>query len=407
MSYRLLSYLLWPVFFIYTLRIAWRDKSIRYFKQRLGFAYTASSDSIWIHCASVGEVNTYAPLHRALLKQYPSRQFIITSNTTTGAATVERQQFERTQHVYLPIENHFAIKRFLNHYRPAAALIMETEIWPLLYRLCHKRSISITIINARLSHRTLDAGNWIKKQYHYALNLVDKILCKSEAELNNYLQLGASPQQLLVTGNLKFALAETTQTLQGIDLGRDYCIAASTHYDEEAQLATLWQQLQTDCLLVIAPRHPNRSDDIQAQLKKLEIRFSVRSKNQPVDHTTQVYLADTLGELDQFYIHAGFVIIGGSIIKHGGQNLLEAARLGKAIICGPHMYNFSDETALLLEHQACIQTGSITEMKHAIDNLLNNPEQAKHMGLLAQQALADTRHVLTAYQEQLSAILQC
>ncbi len=397
MSYRLLTYLLWPVFFIYTVRIALRDRSWRYFKQRLGYDYTRSDNTIWIHCASVGEVNTYAPLHHALLKQSPDQHFIITTNTTTGAATVSRHHFERTRHVYLPIENSFAIRRFLKHYTPSTALIMETEIWPLLYNLCHKHSVNITIINARLSHRTLEAGSWIKKRYQQALARVDKILCKSEAEQSNFIQLGASAEQLIIVGNLKFAAPENTQQLQGIDLGRDYCVAASTHHDEEIQLARLWQQIKTKDLLVIVPRHPDRRNDIQAQLKQLDINFSVRSKQQPVDASTKVYLADTLGELNRFYVNARLVIIGGSIIKRGGQNLLEPARLGKAIICGPHMYNFADETELLLQHKACMQCNSLEAIRLTIESFVSQPELARDMGQRALSALKDTDSVTDDY----------
>ncbi len=401
MSYRLLTFLLWPVFLIYTLRIAFRDKSLHYLKQRLGFGYRKQQKDIWIHCASVGEVNTYLTLHHALQKQYPDRQFIITTNTCTGATTVASKQLKQTEHVFLPIESGFAIHRFLNSYQPQHCLIMETEIWPLLYQKCHNKQIPITLINARLSHRTLNTNAWIKSVYRNSLTHVDKILCKSQQELNNFKLLDAADKQLMVAGNLKFTASET-ESIPPIDLnGRDYCVAASTHNDEEQQLAQLWNKLDTDCLLVLVPRHPNRSQQIQQQLKALEIDFAIRSQQQPVTKDTKVYLADTLGELKQFYLNAKFVFIGGSLIKRGGQNILEPARLGKATLCGPHMYNFTDEIQLLLEHDACIQANDIQQLGTHIQQLLSSPEQLDQLGENAKTAMQQQTNIITKYLTQI------
>ena len=243
MSYRLLVFLLWPVFFLYTLKVALRDKSTRYLLQRLGFSYTKTHSSktqntYWIHCASVGEVNTYMPLHRKLIAQLPNTNFIITTNTTTGASTVARHAIERTTHCYLPIESGFAIKRFLKATQANRCLIMETEIWPLLYRHCAQRHIPISIINARLSHRTLNANRWLKNTYKKSLQHVEKILCKSTQEVNHFKQLGAADKKLINAGNLKFAPTTDLAKINPIYLNsRNYVVAASTHNDEEKQLA--------------------------------------------------------------------------------------------------------------------------------------------------------------------------
>jgi len=402
MSYRIVVFLLWPIFFLYTLRVSLRDKSTRYLFQRLGFAYTITGKSktkniYWIHCASVGEVNTYMPLHRSLVKQLPDTNFIITTNTTTGAHTVARHACERTTHNYLPIESSFAIKRFLNSTLPDRCLIMETEIWPLLYKHCTQRNISISIINGRLSHRTLKSNNWIKNIYKKSLQSVGKILCKSEQEVSNFKQLGAATEKLLNTGNLKFAHLDNESNNQPINLNsRRYFVAASTHNDEEQQLAQLWSELKTNSALVIVPRHPNRSTQIQTQLNALNIKFSVRSKQQLLDDNTNIYLADTLGELMGFIAGADCVFIGGSLVPHGGQNILEPARLGKNIVCGPHMFNFKDEVELLKAHNGCIQVNNITELKNTFIQLLNSPNE-QHMGENAKKALDDQINVLDLY----------
>jgi len=399
MTYRLLTILLWPVFFIYTLKISLRDKSFRYFLQRLGFSYPVQKNkTIWIHCASVGEVNTYLPLHLKLLKQFPDTQFIITTNTVTGASTVARHNIERTRHCFLPIESGFAIKHFIKAWQPSQCLIMETEIWPLLYQLCHKNNISISIINARLSHRTLSANRWVKSLYRTSLSQVSKILCKSNEELKNYKSLGANNTQLSVAGNLKFSSIDTPLALQAIKLdNRAYCVAASTHHDEELQLATLWNKLKPDMLLVIVPRHPDRSKAIQKQLDTLKLNYAVRSQQQTLSDDTKIYLADTLGELTQFMMGAEFVIVGGSLIKHGGQNILEPCRLGKLTVCGPHMFNFKDEVALLLENQACIQVSDLTELETLFSRYLKNPENFISFGKNAEDILLKQSTILETY----------
>jgi len=402
MSYRIVAFLLWPIFFLYTLKVALRDKSSRYLLQRLGFFYTTTNtpktkNTYWIHCASVGEVNTYMPLHRKLIKQLPDTNFIITTNTTTGARTVLNHACERTIHNYLPIESSFAIKRFLNFAAPDRCLIMETEIWPLLYKHCTQRNVSISIINGRLSHRTLEGNRWIKSVYKQSLQSVEKILCKSEQEVSNFEQLGATTEKLLNTGNLKFAHTNEATTIQPIDLNsRRYFVAASTHNNEEQQLAQLWSELNTDSVLVIVPRHPNRSEQIQAQLSTLNIKFSVRSKQQSLDNDTNIYLADTLGELMGFMAGADCVFIGGSLIPHGGQNILEPARLGKNIVCGPHMFNFKDEVELLKANHGCIQISNISELKNTFSQLLDSPDE-QHMGENAKQVLNNQVNVIDLY----------
>ncbi len=405
MSYRLLTLLLWPVFLGYTIKIAIRDRSFRYLFQRMGFGYTPSAHkTLWIHCASVGEVNTYFPLHRKLLDEFPERQFVITTNTTTGAATVARHNAERTQHCYLPIESASAIKRFLKTCNVQQCLIMETEIWPLLYRICRQRNIPISIINARLSHRTLDASGWIKSLYRDSLQNVSQILCKSETECENFKQLGATESQLSVAGNLKFAAQGAQQNAAPIELDRTYCVAASTHHDEELQLANTWLQLDTNHLLVIIPRHPNRSEQIQQQLKSNQIPVAVRSKQDTITPDTLVYLADTLGELTGFMANAEFVFIGGSLIPHGGQNILEAARLGKATLCGPHMFNFSDEVQLLKQHDGCLQVNDTAELRKAFQQLLDDPQLGQQIGKQALQALNQVSDVASIYLKALKIV---
>lgn len=413
-SYLSLTLLLCPFLVIYTGKLAWRYRCLRYFRQRLGFNYAdIRPNGIWIHCASVGEVNTFRPLLRLLQERYPAQHFIITSNTVTGAGMVKKFTGDQCQHVYLPVDTYGAVTRFLNHLRPRLALVMETELWPLLYQQCRRRQIPISIINGRLSSRTLHSNAWIKARYHDALQCVDHLMCRSEIDQQAYVELGMPVDKTEVTGNLKFAqsFASAPRPIDEL-MHRHYLLAASTHDDEELQLARVWNGMDTgDRLLVIAPRHPERGPSILEQLAPLKLSIALRSRHDPVTSQTDVYIADTLGELASFMQQAQLVFIGGSLIPRGGQNLLEPAALGKAIVVGPHMQNFAAETELLLSKEACVQLASVEDLKHTLENLLADAERRQQLGenahaLIQQHAgIAETylHALITYYDAQLAS----
>ena len=400
MSYRIINILLWPVWFIVTLRIAWREKDWRYFKQRLGYAFPTHTDTpLWIHCASVGEVNTWLPLHHVLLQQYPTLQCVITTTTPTGARMLAKHALPNTRHVYLPIDTVSAVTRFIHHTRPRLALVMETELWPELYWQCKKNTIPLVIVNARLSHKTLDANGWIKKLYARALQGVSQVLCRSQTDADAYMQLGANKKIVQVVGNLKFsALPHVPYQAVSQFTNRQYVLAASTHADEELQITRMWKSLSnTNKLLVIAPRHPQRCAAILSQLAPLGMHIAVRSRGDEITATTQVYLADTLGELLALMSQAVVVVMGGSLVPRGGQNLLEPARLGKAIIVGPYMFNFAVETELFLKHQACLQVKDIKELSVALQACLVDNNMCLELGRNAQQLMRDQSDMAARY----------
>jgi len=399
-AYSLLTGLLWPLLLIYTVRIGWRDKSLRYVQQRLGFGYPEfSRRPIWLHCASVGEVNTLRPLLERLIERYPAQRFVLTTSTVGGAAMVSKHGFARCQHCFLPIDTVGAVKRFLRQLQPRLALVMETELWPQLYRQCHRQGIPISLINARLSHRTLDSHAWIRARYRDALQQVDHVLCRTAADQQAFVRLGLAEKRSEIIGNLKFAQPITT-AVEPIDelRGRPYVLAASTHDNEEYQLADIWRRMGKQAeLLVIAPRHPHRAAAIMQQLGTLKLKVAQRSLGDALTDDTQIYLADTLGELGRFIAGAELVFIGGSLVPHGGQNLLEPASFGKAIITGPHMENFAAETALLLSRQACIQLSSGEQLAATLQRLLADRELQKHLGEQARAVMQSQAAVVQNY----------
>jgi len=372
--YRLLIFVLSPLLAAY---IVWQSisaKSLRYFWQRLGFGYARlPKNSLWFHCASVGEVVTLLPLLRNLHQQKPTLKFIVTTNTVTGGKIVSQQKLDYLSHSYLPFDWVSAVKRFINTTQPAALFVMETEIWPNLFSVCHDKGITIHMINARLSSKTTTVKPWVKTLLKTALSKVSSISARSEEDALAYAQLGANKNIITTAGNLKFTSVLSDQSAtqkNNFSIDRDYVLVASTHDDEEAQIYKLWRTLNRKELLIIAPRHPER---MMAIIKKLQCdNISVRSKNEALTDDTELFLLDTVGELKNYFKNAKLVIMGGSFIPVGGHNILEPASFNRAIITGPHMENFKQELTLMLDKEAIIQAASINELEEPLNRLLDD-----------------------------------
>ncbi len=405
--YRIITLALWPLLFFYTLRLALRYKSFKYFAQRLGFAYpNIKNDIIWLHCASVGEVNTCLPLLKLLQAKHSNTQFLISTNTVTGEKTFLRQALNNTQHCFLPIDFLGSTKRFIKKIKPQTAIILETELWPNLYQQCAANNIPLCIVNARLSHKTLNTNRWIKSLYKQALKIPHCILARSEKDRDFFMQLGADKTIIQTLGNLKFAKANAAAKNK-LDIKLpSYTLLASSHHNEENLLAELWKKEKFKDLLVVVPRHPERGLKIEQELKKLNIHTTRRSCNENISTNTQVYIADTLGELTQFMQNANIVIMGGSFIPHGGQNLLEAARLGKAILTGPHMFNFNDEMDLFLQQNACIQATSIDDLKTKLQALYIDSNIKTELEHNASQLMQKCQNIPQLYADQLEKIIK-
>lgn len=400
--YRLLLQALMPAILLFNAWQAFRAGQVRLFWQRLGVGLPRRKDApLWLHAASVGEIIAAQPLIETLRKTFPQIPVIVTTTTPTGAKIATERLSREIQHLYLPVDWPGAVKRFLRATQPRAALIMETELWPNLFVAVARQNIPLIIINGRLSKRTLEASNWVKQLYAVCLKSVTAVLARSEKDANAYIQLGAPAAIVQTLGNIKFAPTNNKQETSTIDLGRPFVLAASTHHDEEKQLTELWMQLElsekTKPLLVIAPRHPQRLAEILQQLNKLDVNVSVRSRGDNITDNTTIYLADTLGELEAFMASAQWVFMGGSLIPHGGHNILEPARLGKPIVFGPHMENFSDEAALLLDHNAAHQVANNTELVSIMNEWSQSPETAAAVGNNARDLMIAQGNVLDRY----------
>ncbi|MDH5368477.1 MAG: 3-deoxy-D-manno-octulosonic acid transferase [Gammaproteobacteria bacterium] len=371
--YKLLLFILFIPLAIYTLWQSLRAFELRYFLQRIAISYGSKSKKggVWIHTASVGEVNAVMPLILKLTEEKPTLPITITSNTTTSAAVIKKQLPSNIRHFYFPLDYNWAIKRILNKINPKAVFIVETEFWPNLYTELHQRNIPLTIINGRVSEKTLHAKQWLKNIYSEILPLVTNVYARSETDQGRFVELGLESTKIDVLGNIKLSV-QTEQQIEPINLNRAYVLAASTREDEEQIIVEAWLKSERkDLLLVIVPRHPNRLSEILSQLKQFKLNITIRSKKEPVTPQTDIYIADTIGELKQFIAGSEFVLMGGSFVNKGGHNILEVAQLGKSVIFGPVMSNFEDESELFLQHEAGIQCDN-KQLASTFTRLVNN-----------------------------------
>lgn len=404
LGYTLLLWLLGLPIVMFTAGQALRRGGARYFLQRLGWRFTRRDDQpVWIHATSVGEVLAAQVLIEKLLARCAPARIVLTTTTATGAAIVRARLPVAVDHVFLPIDWPGAIARFLRATQPRCALIMETELWPNLYAACGARRIPLIIVNGRISKRTLRAGAWVRRLYRGALAHVTLVLARSDTDGAAFVELGAPAERVRVIGNIKFAAPTTDSSDTTPLVERPYVLAASTRPDEELRIARLWKDVaKSDRLLVIAPRHPQRAPQILTQLSTLGVRIAVRSRGQAITADTDIYLADTLGELTALIHSAQLVFVGGSLVPLGGHNVLEPARAGKAVLFGPYVDNFREETRWLLQHEAAVQVRDEADLAARLNELLADPHRAHALGERARAAMQPFDDIADRYVENIS-----
>ena len=404
--YRLLNFLLFPLTFSYLCWKAVRHKQVRYLKQRLGIGLGGiPKKCLWLHCASVGEVNTALPLLHELHRRNPQQCFLVTTNTPTSAAIVVRQQQPWLFHAYLPFDWMLSVTLFVSTLKPVALCVLETELWPNLFSICHSSRIPIVIINGRLSPKTTSTYKWVRKVLGQLLQLTEHIYTRSEADHDAFIKLGANKTRVALIGNLKYS-PPAAQSVDTPKIDNEYLVVASTHFDEEIHILRCWMQLDRKELLVIAPRHPERSDEILKQLGSVTGAIAVRSNEDEITESTKVYLLDTVGELSNWFAGARLVVMGGSFIPHGGHNLLEPAHFGKAVIFGPSMENFRDEAQLMLRKHAAVQVASFEKLCEQLQHFLTNPQALQSLENNVHEAIAGFRHIVDDYADILEPLMK-
>ena len=400
--YNLLAYLLQIPVAVYWLVRAIGNSSYRQgLGQRFGFGYPKFSRCIWIHAVSVGEVQAAAPLIRQVSKRFPDRQLLITTVTPTGAAHVRTLFGETVAHSYIPFELPVAVNRFFTNTKPELALIMETEIWPNLYRGCGVRDIPLILVSARISPRSLGGYRKLSPLFKETLSHGIIIAAQTKADADRFRSLGANSVRTWVIGNIKFDielpenLVEDGRELRANMFGdRPIWVAASTHDSEEQQMLAAHALLKAQyprLLLVLVPRHPERFNDVRKLLEQQEFSYASRTKEQSCDETTAVFLVDTMGELPLFYAASDIAFVGGSLVPVGGHNLLEPAALGLPVISGPNVFNAPEIADMFVDKGACTIVQDAPELATAVSSLVADPDAAKAMGERGREIVLSNR----------------
>ncbi len=400
--YNLLIYLLQVPLAVYWMARAVLNRRYRdRIGQRFGFGYPELDRCIWIHAVSVGEVQAAAPLVRAIRRYFPRHPMLMTTVTPTGAARVAALFGDDVMHCYIPFEMPLAVDRFFNALSPELALIMETEIWPNLYRGCGEREIPLILVSARISPRSVDKYRRFLPLFRETLSHGIIIAAQSEADAERFRSLGASSVRTWVTGNIKFdidvpaGLAEEGARFRREMFGeRPVWVAASTHDKEEHKVLKAHELLRDkypELLLVLVPRHPERFDQVADMIDKRKLDKVRRTEGRPCSASTAVFLGDTMGEVPLFYAAADIAFVGGSLVPIGGHNLLEPAAVGLPVVSGPHVYNAQDISDMFIDVGACRIVNDAAELADAVDELLAAPRLAAERGGKGREILEKNR----------------
>lgn len=400
--YKLILFFAFIPLALYTLWQSIKAVELRYFLQRFAISFSAANQlqqgGLWIHAASVGEVNAVLPLILKIHAHHPKLAITITSNTITSASVLKKQLPEEIQQLYFPLDYSWAIKRFLKKINPKTLFIVETEFWPNLFTQLHRKHIPFYIINGRISEKTLYAKKWLLSIYADILPLTTHVYARSETDQTRFTSLGMPSEKIHVLGNIKFSAIDSKNIIP-IELDKPYILAASTRDDEEQLIVAAWNKSNhSDHLLVIVPRHPKRLNEILKQLNGTGCNIAVRSNNDAVTANTDIYIADTIGELKQFIRGAEFVLMGGSFVKKGGHNILEVAQMGKAVIFGTDMRSFKDEEKIFLQYHAGVQC-ELSELTNVLNQFLSDRDYRKNIEEKAKNLMDENNNVEKYYSE--------
>ena len=400
--YNVLTYVLFLPYIGYWLVRGITNRSyLQRIGERIGIGYPRLERSIWIHAVSVGEVVAAVPLIRALAKRYPGRPLLVTTVTPTGAARVASIFGDDVHHTYIPFEAPTVVNRFFSATNPEIALVLETEIWPNLYRGCGVRGIPLVLVSARISPKSVRSYRRLLPLFRETLSHGIIIAAQSEADAKRFLSLGAAPERTRVTGNIKFDvelppdLSDRGRELHAELFGeRPVWIAASTHEGEEEIVVEAQRMLletHPDLLLVLVPRHPQRFAAVREMVVKQGMSVVSRTDGEPCSADTQVFLGDTMGELTLFYAASDVAFVAGSLVPIGGHNLLEPAALGLPLLSGPYIFNAQEIADMFVTRGACKLVRDAAELAAAVDGLLSDPETASRLGAAGREILERNR----------------
>jgi 3-deoxy-D-manno-octulosonic-acid transferase len=348
---------------------------------------------VWIHGASVGEVLAAAALIERLREL--NLRILLTSGTVTSAAIVAKRFPPDVIHQYVPYDSPRYVTRFLDHWRPSLALFIESDLWPNLILASAARRLPMVLINGRMSHRSFPRWRRMSSTIEALLGRFDVCLAQSALDAERFATLGS--RNVVTTGNLKLdvpappADPAKLERLMSVTRGRPVVVAASTHPGEEEQLVQAHRTLAgffPSLLTIIVPRHPDRGEAIADLVAASGLHGALRSREELPIAATDIYVADTMGELGLFYRLAPIVFMGGSLVEHGGQNPIEAVKLGASIVHGPHVFNFTDVYEALDAAGGARRADTQDALVKQLGQLLANPD-AREASLAASERVVE------------------
>ena len=359
------------------------------FKEKLGFysKKKLKGKLIWFHGASVGEILSVIPLIEKLEKNKQIKQILITSNTLSSSKILSRLKLKKTIHQFLPIDTDYNTNKFLSYWDPSIAIFIDSEIWPNLITNIKKKSISLMLINARITKKSFTKWNFFPSSAKKLFQNFDMCL-SSSLESKNYLKL-LGAKKISYIGNLKFTQSEKTadelsSNIKKFFLTRKIWCASSTHELEEKICANIHKKLKIkykNLLTVIIPRHIHRTKKIIKEIKELNLKIHLHDSRKKIDEETDIYLVNSFGQTQSFFKACKTVFLGGSIIEHGGQNPLEAAKYGCQILHGPNVWNFKEIYNLLEVHGVSNKITTTKQLSLKVEQIFNSKKNSKKLQL--------------------------
>jgi 3-deoxy-D-manno-octulosonic-acid transferase len=370
-----------------------RGKYRRGLGERFGSVarWTGKAAPVWLHAVSVGEAMAAAPLARELTVRHPQIPLLVSTVTETGRGVAE-QRLPAARFVFFPLDFGWVVGRALDRLRPRVVLLTETELWPNFLVACARRGIPVVVINGRISPRSFPRYRLVRPWFGRVLSDIRLFCMQTAKDAERILLLGAPADRVRVVGNLKYDLPTLgvapdvagVRTGLGLPSDRRVIVGGSTHRGEEEILLQAFLTLRSsrhDLCLLLAPRHPERLEEVERLVRRVGLSWVRRSQLPAVSlEGVPVILLDTMGELARLYAAASVVFIGGSLIPHGGQNLLEPAAVGRPVLHGPHMGNFAEMRDLFLHAGAAMQVEDAGSLQEKLAALLDDPVLADQMG---------------------------
>jgi 3-deoxy-D-manno-octulosonic-acid transferase len=375
--------------------------------QRFGFVASTKvpKETIWLHAVSVGETLAAVPLVKALQEKYPDHRLMMTCMTPTGSERIKAAFGDSVDHSYAPYDMSDAVARFLNRIQPSLLIIMETELWPNTIAACHKRNIPVLLANGRLSEKSANAYRRIAPLVRTMLTELTAVAAQHKDDGARFTDLGLAEGSLCITGNIKFDLSFDQLTIEkargllaewrGVS-ERPILLAASTHHGEDEIILQAFAKVKTEIdnlLLVLVPRHPERFNQVAELCAAAGFSLARRSSEGSLNGA-DILLGDTMGELMTFFGACDIAFVGGSLVPTGGHNIIEPAAWGVPVLTGPHLFNFSEASQLLLDGDAMQICHSADQMAEQVVKLLKNQTQRAEMGAAAQRIASANRGAL-------------